>query len=109
MEEIGALQLLLRAAEPMLRITIEEEPDSLRLRIEGKLVGAWAKELEQSWKRVAECRDHKALLIDLTDTLYIDDEGKRVLKKLFGEGASFQTAGAMTSSVVDEIKRTVRC
>ena len=32
-----------------------------------------------------------------------DLEGKRVLTKLFREGAFFRTAGAMTCSVVDEI------
>lgn len=87
----------------MLKITIHDGPEALTFQVEGKLIGAWAKELELSWKTASSIRDRKALIVDLTETLYIDDEGKRVLKKLFRDGAFFKTAGAMTSSVVDEI------
>src|SRR3984893_1840047 len=87
----------------MLKITIHDSPEALTFQVEGKLMGGWAKELEQSWKTASSIRDRKALIVDLTETLYIDEEGKRVLKKLFREGAFFRTAGAMTSSVVDEI------
>jgi hypothetical protein len=88
----------------MLKITIHEEPEALTFQVEGKLIGAWAKELEQCWKAKAPVREHrKVSIIDLTETLYIDEEGKRILKKLFRDGAFFRTAGAMTSSVVDEI------
>ena len=87
----------------MLKITIHDGPEALTFQAEGKLIGAWAKELEQSWKTASSIRDRKGLIVDLTETLYIDEEGKRVLKKLFRDGAFFRTAGAMTSSVVDEI------
>ena len=87
----------------MLKITIHDGPEALTFQVEGKLIGAWAKELEQSWKTASSIRDRKALIVDLTETLYIDEEGKRVLKKLFRDGALFRTAGAMTSSIVDEI------
>jgi len=87
----------------MLKITIHDGPEALTFQVEGKLIGAWAKELEQCWKTAASIRDRKALIVDLTETLYIDEEGKRVLTKLFRDGAFFRTAGAMTCSVVDEI------
>jgi hypothetical protein len=88
----------------MLKITIHDDPEALTFQVEGKLIGGWARELEQSWKTSASIRDHrKALIVDLTETLYIDEEGIRVLKKLFRDGAFFRTAGAMTSSIVDEI------
>jgi outer membrane protein len=87
----------------MLKITIHDGPEALTFQVEGKLIGAWAKELEQSWKTASSIRDRKALIVDLTETLFIDEEGKRVLKKLFREGAFFRTSGPMTSAVVDEI------
>ena len=90
----------------MLKITIHDAPEALTFQVEGKLIGAWAKELEQSWKTASSIRDRKALIVDLTETLYIDDEGKRVLKKLFRDGAFFRTAGTMTSAVVHEITGT---
>jgi hypothetical protein len=87
----------------MIKITIHDGPEALTFRVEGRLIGAWAKELEQCWKTAASIRERKALIVDLTETLYIDEEGKRVLHKLFHDGAFFRTAASMTSSVVDEI------
>ena len=49
----------------MLKITIHYGPEALTFRVGGNLIGAWAKELERSWKR------------------------------LFGDGAFLRMAGAM--------------
>ncbi len=87
----------------MLKITIHDSPETLTFQVEGKLVGPWAKELERCWKTAASIRNKKALIVDLTETLYIDEEGKRVLKNLFQDGAFFRTAGTMTCSIVEEI------
>ena len=87
----------------MLKITIHDSSEALTFQVEGKLVGAWAKELEEAWKTASTNKNRKALIVDLTETLYIDDEGKRVLAKLFRDGAFFRTCGAMTSCIVDEI------
>src|SRR6202790_5223420 len=87
----------------MLKITIHDGPEAITFQVEGKLIGAWAKELEQSWKTASEIRNRKALIVDLTETLYIDEEGKRVLAKLFHDGAFFRTSGTMTSCIVDEV------
>src|SRR5271163_1103588 len=84
----------------MLKITTHEDPATTTFQVEGKLVGAWAKELEQAWSsRTAD----KARVVDLTATLFIDEEGKRVLTKLFREGAFFRTSGTLTSAIVSEI------
>ena len=85
----------------MLKITTHDSPAALTFQVEGKLVAAWAKELENVWN--ATMPKHKARVIDLTGTLFIDDEGKRILTKLFREGAFFRTAGPLTRSIVAEI------
>ena len=87
----------------MLRITLLDSPQAVTFQVEGRLVGAWAKELEQSWKSAASVRGDRKSVIDLTGTLFIDEEGKRVLTKLFREGARFRSAGPMTESIVSEI------
>ncbi len=87
----------------MLKITVHDAPEALTFQVEGKLIGAWAKELEQSWETAGLIRSRKAPIVDLTGTLYIDEEGKRVLAALFREGAFFLTAGPMTASIVAEI------
>jgi len=85
----------------MLKITTHDSPAALTFQVEGKLVGAWAGALEQAWEQSPA--DGKARVIDLTQTLFIDDEGKRVLTKLFRDGAFFRTAGPLTCSIVTEI------
>jgi hypothetical protein len=87
----------------MLRITLHDNPDALTFQVEGRLVGAWAKELEQSWQAAGPARGSTATIIDLTRIQFIDQEGRRVLTKLFREGASFRTAGPLTESIVSEI------
>ena len=87
----------------MLKITIHDSPEALTFQVEGKLVGPWARELERCWKTAGSIRERKALIVDLTETLFIDEEGKKVLRELFRDGAFFKTAGTMTCSVVDEI------
>jgi hypothetical protein len=87
----------------MLRITTLSSADALTFRLEGKLVGAWAKELEQAWIASAGARDGRKLTVDLTETLFIDAEGRRVLASLFRRGAKFRTACPMIDSIVSEI------
>ncbi len=89
----------------MLRITMHDSPEAVTFLVEGKLVGDWAKELEQCCKESASVRGHRALIIDLSETLFIDQEGRRVLAALFHEGAFFRTACPMTESIVSEITR----
>jgi outer membrane protein len=89
----------------MLRITMHDSPESVTFLVEGKLVGDWAKELEQCCKQTASVRGHRALIIDLSETLFIDQEGRRVLATLFRQGAFFRTACPMTESIVSEITR----
>ena len=71
----------------MLKITIHDSSEALTFQVEGKLIGDWAKELEQAWKTASSTRDSRTLIVDLTGTLYIDEEGKRVLTNLFRDGA----------------------
>jgi outer membrane protein len=84
----------------MLKITTHHDAAATTFQVEGKLVGAWAKELEQVWNSQPAA---KARVVDLTATSFIDDEGRRVLTKLFQEGAFFRTSGPMTCSIVSEI------
>jgi outer membrane protein len=87
----------------MLRITIQNGPEALTFRVEGKLIGQWAKELEVCWKEAAAIRGNRAAIVDLTETLFIDAVGQQVLRKLFREGAFFRTAGPMTEAIVSEV------
>ena len=87
----------------MLRITTQTSPEAVTFLVEGKLVGEWAKELAQTWEQSASQRGQRAPIIDLTETQFIDSEGRRVLAKLFREGAFFRTACPMIESIISEV------
>jgi outer membrane protein TolC len=89
----------------MLRITTQTSPEAVTFLVEGKLVGEWAKELEQAWEQNAAERQHRAAIIDLTETQFIDSEGRRILTQLFRQGTFFRTACPMIESLVSEITR----
>jgi outer membrane protein len=92
----------------MLRITIQERPEAITFLVEGKLVGEWARELERSWKEAASIRPERSTIVDLTEALFIDEEGRRVLTTLFQGGAVLRAGCPMTESVVSEIRQQNR-
>jgi len=93
----------------MLRITTQTSPHTLTFLVEGKLIGVWAKELELAWKQAAkestEGVDTRAKIVDLSETQFIDDEGRRVLERLHREGASFRCRCPLIDAIVSEITR----
>jgi len=90
----------------MLRITTRPSAEAITLIVEGKLVGRWAQELALVWKQAAANEDHRARIVDLSETQFIDGEGRRVLTDLFREGAFFCTACPMMESIIAEITGT---
>jgi hypothetical protein len=91
----------------MLRITMHDDAQALTFQVEGRLVGEWAKELERAWidakKNTKSLRGNRPAIVDLTGILFIDDEGKRILKQLSHEGARFHTCCPMTEAIIAEI------
>jgi len=88
----------------MLRITTENNSEGAAIKLEGKVAGAWVGELERTWYAVARIHSPKVILVDLCDVTFIDDEGKKLLRWMCGEGASFKTRGCVATSVVQQIK-----
>jgi outer membrane protein TolC len=87
----------------MLKITLHDSPEALTFQLEGKLVGAYARELEQSWLTAASTRGSRTLGVDLREVDFIDDEGRRVLSILHEAGAEFYACGPLTSSIVEAV------
>ena len=67
----------------MLRITINEEPKKVTLKLEGRVVGPWVAELDRTWHSLRAPLENKALCIDLCGVSYIDREGRKVLADIY--------------------------
>lgn len=89
----------------MLKITVSEDFNSTRFKLEGKLVGPWVRELEQCWNRSAACCPRKSLVVDLTAVTFIDHSGQELLTSMRRRGTEFVALGCMTKSIVDEIEQ----
>jgi ABC-type transporter Mla MlaB component len=88
----------------MLRITVQPEPDRIRLKLEGDLAGMWVSEVEDSWRATHSMRAGRPLYLDLTDVGHIDRAGKYLLGLLHCSGAHLVASGILTSELVRTLK-----
>ena len=89
----------------MLRITAHDNPRVLTLRLEGRLEGLWAVELEKCWKATLANLCKPTVRVDLTGVTFIDYAGKLRLAAMHRKGAEFIASDCLTKAVVEEITR----
>ncbi len=92
----------------MVRITMDDRGAELHLKVEGRLAGAWVSELEQCWRAYAARSPHKLLLVDLTDTEFVDLAGKYLLTLMHQSGVQFTARNQYMNSLLAEIRGTGR-
>lgn len=92
----------------MLRITAHDRPRMLTLKVEGRLEGPWAAELERCWKSTLATLCKPKLCVDLTGVTFIDAAGKARLAAMHRKGAEFIASDCLTKAVVEEISRGSR-
>jgi hypothetical protein len=89
----------------MLRITLHDGPESLTFQLEGRLAGAWVREVEDCRRRLPAGRCWSAIRFDLAGVTFIDAAGKAYLAAMHRLGAEFVAADCLTRAIVDEITR----
>lgn len=87
----------------MLRITTNDNPRILTLRLEGRLEGPWVRELERCWRGMLDSGTRPTVRVDLTGVTYIDGAGKARLAEMHEQGAEFIAGDCATKAVVAEI------
>jgi hypothetical protein len=85
----------------MLRITVQPEPDRIRLKLEGDLAGMWVSEVEDSCRAT---RGDRPLYLDLTGVEHIDRAGRYLLGLLHCSGAQLIASGISTTELVRTLK-----
>ena len=87
----------------MLRITRISEPNTITLKLEGKLAGPWVEELLKTWRSVAEAAQGEALVADLNDVTFIDRSGERLLARMHAAGTALVAEGTYMSQRLQRI------
>lgn len=90
-----------------LRITVEENEQAMVVKLEGRIVGPWAAELDRLWKETLPKLASKSLSLDLRETTYADAGGIRSLRTIyFQTHAAILTSTPWTQYLAEEITRT---
>src|SRR5580704_12617413 len=92
--------------QKMLRITVEENPKAMVIKLEGRIAGPWAAELDRLWKETAPAVAQKNLSLDLRETTFADAGGIRVLRAIYSQtGAAILTGTPWTEYLAEEVSR----
>lgn len=89
----------------MLKLTVENDPQSTQLKLEGTLTAPWAHELERTWNAVAIDPSAKTLIVNLAGVTYIDSQGRVLLGRICEQGAILRAGGLLSRFIVGEIAR----
>jgi len=88
----------------VLRITVEEKPDAVVLKLEGRLAGPWAAELDRLWHEKAPNIAQKKLSLDLREITFADASGMRILQDIYSQtGAALLTGTPWTQYLAEEV------
>ena len=87
----------------MLRISLEHDPGTLSLILEGRLVGPWVDELRRiSAEHISRSEQ---LIIDLNGLTAMDARGQGLLDELRQEGATLRCSDVMNQYLVEQMAR----
>ena len=87
----------------MLRVTVEDPGTGLRLKVEGRLAGAWVPELEACWRMLSSQSPGVALTVDLTYTEFVDLAGRYLLSLMHESGVRLSASSPYIKTLIAEI------
>ena len=78
----------------------------MTLKLEGRIIGEWALELDRVWRPLADSLGSKNLVIDLRGVMNVDSRGKQILADIRrATGAEFVADTPMTKYFATEARR----
>ncbi len=87
----------------MLRITVNNDNGATHLKIEGRLMGAWVRELESCWRQAMTRQPPPRIIVELTDVSFVDGEGGELLKPMAAQGVDLIAVDLLMKAFVEEI------
>ena len=90
----------------MLRITVDEGPRAVTIKLEGKVVGSWVGEFDRAWRCLESSLGSKRFSLDLRDVSFVDSEGRQLMHEIYEKtGAAFLTNSPLTTYFAEEAMR----
>ena len=75
----------LKAGRHTLKITIQEQDQTIEIKLEGRVAGDWVPELRRAWAETAPHLGTKTLSIDIQNVTYADAGGKQALRDIYAQ------------------------
>ena len=87
-----------------LRITFQNSAETVEMKLEGRVAGPWAGELNRVWVEAAPQFAEKKLIIDLHNVTYADAAGKQALRSIYDKThAEFVANTPWTRFLAEEV------
>jgi len=93
----------------MLKITIHDGAGELRLRLEGRLCGAWVGELRQCWQTAASITQGRNTILDLGEVDFIDSEGQALVSEMGRSGVQLVATTPLIQALVNQASDAAGC
>ena len=88
-----------------LRITFQNSAETVEMKLEGRVAGPWAGELNRVWVEAAPQLAQKKLIVDLHNVTYADAAGKQALRAIYDQThAEFIANTPWTQFLADEVR-----
>lgn len=87
----------------MLRIMTEQNGDTFRLELHGRITGEWIGVLERHWREIREGTPSALVTVGVSNVLFIDGDGQRLLRRMADSGVTFDGNGCMNRYVIEKV------
>jgi deoxyadenosine/deoxycytidine kinase len=87
----------------MLRIITEHRGGAYRLELHGSITGDWIAVLERHWRDILEAAPSAVVIVGLSNVVFIDADGERLLRRMAQRGVAFEGAGCMNRYVIEKV------
>jgi ABC-type transporter Mla MlaB component len=87
----------------MCRITTSASADELVIKLEGRLVGPWVRELDACWRDAVLKLGGRQMQVDLTAVCHVDTAGRELMTRMYRRGAQFTATGCVMPELLREI------
>lgn len=93
----------------MLKITLHDTAAEFRIRLEGRLSGAWVTELRQCWVTASSTTNGRSTIVDLHDVDFVDEAGQNLLAEMHGQGVELAASTPLIQGMVEESCAVLPC
>ena len=76
----------------------------MTIRVEGKITGAWAEELERCCHELLAHRENRTVVIELDQVLILNAQGEELLRSLCHSGVTLRGRGMHSQYLAERIQ-----